>query len=231
MYLFPIVLSLNDKTLCMRKLIYVVIILLVVSQTRAQSLTNGTLGFQIGYDFAAHGTLTETEVLGIIDTDTGVAVTNMLNIGIQYSFASWFSAGAEFNYGAYVEDTADTGANGNVFNTIAFDARLYPLNKDHLNWYVGAQAGLTNLQIYRVDPATDMEAGYKYASPHLGLFTGINWYFLDVAGLFFQLDYSKHGFELNELTIDEVKQDLTYINQTLDTKGVGVRAGITFHIN
>lgn len=201
-------------------------------QLHAQSLTNGSLGFQIGYDFAAHGTVSETQIFGITaDTDTSGAVTNMLNVGVQYSFASWFSAGLEFNYGAYLEDTADTGADGNTFNTIALDARLYPLNKDHINWYVGAQYGLTNLRINRIDPATTFEAGYAYNSSHLGLFTGINWYFLDVAGLFFQVDYSSHGFELNELTFDGVEQDLTNIDQTLDTKGVGIRAGITFHIN
>lgn len=216
----------------MKKIWISVLVLWCSVQLHAQSLTNGTLGFQIGYDFAAHGTLTKTQLFGITtDTDTGGAVTNMFNIGLQYSFASWFSAGVEFNYGAYLEDTTDTGADGNNFNTIAFDARLYPLNKDHINWYFGAQAGLTNLLINRIDPATTLQASYKYSSPHLGLFTGINWYFLDVAGLFFQVDYSNHGFELKELTLDGAQQDLSNIAQTLDTKGVGVRAGITFHLN
>ena len=215
----------------MQRVLLLLAILISTVRIHAQALESGTLGFQIGYDVAAHGTLTRTEIFGIADTDTGGALTQMFNIGVQYSFASWFSAGISFDYGSYVEDTADAGANGNTFNTFSFDARLYPVNKDKFNWYVGGQGGYTNLLINRVDPATTLNATYKYSSPHLGLFTGFNWYIFNVAGVFFQVDYSSHNFALKELTLDNVIQDLTLIEQSLDTKGVGVRVGVAFHIN
>lgn len=215
----------------MHRILLFVLLLATGIRLQAQALENGTLGFQIGYDFAAHGTLTRTEILGIADTDTGGAVTNMFNIGLQYSFASWFSAGISFDYGSYIEDSADMGANGNTFNTLSIDGRLYPLNGDKFNWYIGGQAGITNLTIHRLDPVTTLDASYKYISPHMGLFTGFNWYIFNVAGLFFQIDYSSHNFVLKELTLDNIVQDLTNVEQSLDTKGAGVRVGVAFHIH
>lgn len=215
----------------MQRILILLVILTGTLRLHAQALESGTLGFQIGYDAAVHGSVTRTEVKGIPAVDTGGALTQMFNIGVQYNFASWFSAGVSFDYGSYVEDTADAGADGNTFNTFSFDARLYPVNKDKFNWYVGGQGGYTNLFINRIDPVTTLDASYKYASPHLGLFTGFNWYIFNVAGVFFQVDYSSHNFTLKELTLANVVQDLTYIEQTLDTKGVGVRVGVAFYIN
>lgn len=197
----------------------------------AQAHTPGTLSFQVGYDATLHGTATETKFLGIvIANDTSAAFTNMLNITAQYSFASWFSAGLAFDYGSYVEDTADAAANGNRARILSFDARLYPVNKDKFNWYVGGQGGFTSLVINR-EEVGPVDAQYKYDSPHLGLFTGFNWYMFDVAGIFFQLNYSSHRFELNEMSWDGVQQDLSNTEQTLETKGIGFRVGLNVKFN
>jgi hypothetical protein len=216
----------------MRYLLAICIILSSVT-VRAQSLESGTLGFQIGYDAMVHGTASETTFLGIvIDQDTSGAVTSMFHANGQYSFAPWFSAGLSFNIGSYLEDTADASANGNSVSIVAFDARLYPLNRDKFNWYFGGSAGLTNLEINKVDHTfgtTDYQ--YKYKSPNLGLYTGFNWYLLDIAGVFFQFEYSQQSFDLKSWSIDGTEQDLSQTTQTLITKGGGVRLGVTFKIN
>ncbi|HMU70842.1 MAG TPA: hypothetical protein PKC38_12555, partial [Chitinophagales bacterium] len=72
---------------------------------------------------------------------------------------------------------------------------------------------------------------YKYKSPALGLFTGFNWYFFDVAGVFLQFEYSQQNFDLKSFSIDGAEQDLSQTTQSLITKGGGIRLGVNFKLN
>lgn len=213
---------------------YLLAICIVLSSLslRGQSLDAGTISFQVGYDAMIHGTASETTFLGIvIDQDTSGAITSMFHANGQYSFASWFSAGLSFNIGSYLEDTADATANGNSVSIVAFDARLYPVNTEKFNLYFGGTAGLTNLEINKIDNLSGIDYQYTYKSPNLGLFTGFNWYIFDVAGVFFQFEYSQQDFDLKTFSIDGAEQDLSQTTQTLITKGGGVRFGVNFKLN
>ena len=216
----------------MKKLFVACMVLCTIS-VKAQSLESGTLSFQVGYDAMIHGTASETTFFGVvIDRDTSGAITSMFNADAQYSFAPWFSAGVAFNIGSYLEDTADQSNDGNHVSIIAFDARLYPVNNDKFNWYLGGSAGLTNLEINKKDALTPgVNYQYKYKSPALGLFTGFNWYFFDVAGVFLQFEYSQQNFDLKSFSIDGAEQDLSQTTQSLITKGGGIRLGVNFKLN
>lgn len=210
------------------------ILLLLVCMTaglHAQHRT-GTLSFQLGYDGAVHATRAESIFAGLLlDTDTSAAVTTMFSATAQYNLLNWLSTGLTFSSGSYLEDTADVEANGNSVWFVAWDTRLYPVNREKFNLYFGADLGLTRLEINRVSIAPANDYQYHYNGMHLGVFTGFNWYIFNVAGLFLQLGYAQHNFNLDHYSIDDVEQSMTNWNVNLDTYGANIRAGINVAIN
>lgn len=215
------------------KSLFFAALLIVVSNAFGQSHVAGTLSFQAGADFAVHGTKYTSKFLGIqLESDTSGAVTKMFAITTQYSPVDWFSGGLSFTIGSYLEDTADADANGNTVDAITLDLRLYPVNNDKFNLYLGPEFGFSFLEINRINTGLGgLEEVSHYKGPHFGINLGFNWYFASFLGAFAQLDYTRNGFDLKDYTIDGVAFDLTNFEGTLNTFGVGARFGLCFKIN
>ncbi len=215
------------------KILYLFLLIATTANVFAQSHQAGTISFQTGADFGVHGTVYTSRFAGIqLEKDTSAAVTNMFAFSAQYSPLTWVSGGLSFIYGSYIEDTADLGANGNNVGAISLDIRLYPVNTEKFNLYIGPEFGYSFLQISRVNPGLGgLEEVYNYSGSHFGANLGFNWYFASFVGAFMQLEYTRNGFTLNEYTIGGEPFDLTNFDATLDTFSAGVRLGLSFKIN
>jgi len=215
------------------KILFIILIVTSASGAFAQSHQEGTLSFQTGADFGVHGTLYTSSFAGIqLEKDTSAAVTKMFALSAQYSPLTWLSGGLSFVYGSYLEDTADLNANGNNVGAISLDIRLYPVNTEKFNLYIGPEFGYSFLQISRVNPGLGgLEEVYNYSGSHFGANLGFNWYFASFIGAFMQLEYTRNGFTLNEYTINGEPFNLTNFDISLDTFSAGVRFGLSFKIN
>jgi hypothetical protein len=213
--------------------LFFALLLTTITVGFSQSHKEGTLSFQAGADFGVHGTLYTSKFAGIqLEQDTSAAATTMFAFAAQYSPLTWLSGGVNFVYGSYLEDTADIGVNGNNVGAISLDIRLYPINNEKFNLYVGPEFGYSFLQINRLNPGLGgLEEVYNYSGSHFGANLGFNWYFASFMGAFMQLEYTRNGFTLNEYSIGDEPFDLTNFDVTLDTFSAGVRFGLCFKVN
>lgn len=214
-------------------LLFSFLCVLFVSTANAQSHQKGTLSFQLGFDAGAHGVKYESKYDGVvIDDDTSGAATTMLYFSTHYNFAKWFSAGFNLSRGSYLEDPDNAEADGNTLGIFAFDFRFYPINKENFNWFAGLELGASNLEINRkyifIIP---FNTSYTYASGHSELYTGINWYFGKIVGINTRLGYSRHNFLMTDYKINGDNQDLDDFDNTLMTRGLHFRIGLSVKIN
>ncbi len=203
------------------------------SIANSQSHERGTLSFQLGFDAGAHGVRYESKLDGtVIEDDTSGAATTMMYFSTHYNFAKWFSAGINLCRGSYIEDPENAEADGNSLGTFAFDFRFYPSNKERFNWYAGIELGASRLEINRIYYfLIPFQMSYSYASPHSEIYTGINWYFGKVVGLNTRLGYSRHNFLMTEYEINGESQNIDDYDNTLFTRGVNFRIGLSVKIN
>lgn len=205
----------------------------IIKSLFAQGHQSGTLSFQLGYDFGVHGTYYTSQFLGLpIEADSSAAITSMFTVGAQYNMLNWLSGGLSIVYGSYLEDTAEVNNNGNNVGNVSIDLRLYPLNGEKFNLYIGPELGYSFLEIRKLNPSLgNIEEVSNYKGGHFGVNAGFNWYIFTFAGIFAQLEYTKNNFTLKEYTIDGDPFDLTNFDATLDTFSGGIRFGINFKIN
>jgi len=215
------------------KLLMLSISLITCISVFGQGQQAGTLSFQAGYDFGVHGTLYKSQYLGLpIETDTGGAATSMFSFGAQYNLLNWLSGGVTFVYGSYLEDTSDVSANGNNVGTISFDLRLYPVNGEKFNLYIGPEVGYSFLEIRKLNPSLgNIEEVSNYSGGHVGVNLGFNWYLFSFAGVFAQAEYTRNDFTLKQYYIDGETFDLTNWDASLNTFSGAVRVGLCFKIN
>jgi hypothetical protein len=210
--------------------IFFLILTFVGVNVFSQSHKAGTLSFQLNGDLGAHRTVSQTKVFGISSaSDTSGAATVITNISGSYSILPWLSAGLTLGTGRYVEDEEQTD-NANRISMIGLTLRLYPVNNEKFNWYGAFDLGTTGLEINR-KIIFNQDAQYKFRSGHLGVYTGINWYFANFIGLNTQLGLSSHNFNLREFNINNNAQNLNNIESTLGTLGLHFRLGLSFKIN
>lgn len=135
-------------------------------------------------------------------------------------------------YGSYLEDTADVSANGNNVGNISFDLRLYPVNGEKFNLYIGPEVGYSFLEIRKLNPSLgNIEEVSNYSGGHFGVNLGFNWYLFSFAGVFAQAEYTRNDFTLKQYYIDGETFDLTNWDASLNTFSGAVRVGLCFKIN
>ncbi len=192
----------------------------------------GTLSCQLGYDGAVHATKYQSYYSGVqLENDTSAAATQMFAVTVEYNILNWLSSGLTLNSGSYIEDPEDAEANGNSVWFLSLDTRAYPLNHEKFNMYLGFDVGLTRLEINRINSFTADDLQYHYSGPHIGAFAGFNWYLFNVAGIFFQMGYAQHNFQLDDYAVNTIPQNLTGYSADLTTYGVDVRIGVDIRID
>jgi hypothetical protein len=199
----------------------------------AQSHKAGTLSLQGDFEIGILGTASETKFNEtILDQDTSSAITSSFAFAMHYSLVEFISAGVYANFGSYVENEENIESNGNEFLSFGAGARLYPLNKDNFNWYLGGKIGYCSLDINRKTTGViPFSADYKYGSTEILAETGFNWYFANFLGVNMNLNYQWRNFDMKEYYLNGNQQSLVNISSTLKTTGLGISAGVSLKIN
>jgi hypothetical protein len=199
----------------------------------AQSHKAGTLSLQGDYEIGILGTSSETKFNEtVVDQDTSSAFTNGFAFAMHYSLVEFISAGVYGNFGSYVENEDNVVSNGNQFISFGAGARLYPINNDKFNWYLGGKFGYCGLEINRQTTIiVPFNFDYKYGSTEVLAETGFNWYFANFLGVNFNLNYQWRNLDLKEYSINGSEQNMDNMTSVLKTRGVGVSAGVSLKIN
>lgn len=213
------------------KYIVLIIGLTLVQALQAQSHKAGTLSIQGNFEGGFVKSHSETEFNGtLIDEDTSSAVLASFGAGVHYSLAEFISAGVYANYGAYGEDVENVESSKNNFINFGAAARVYPVNNDMFNWYLGARVGYSSLTIDRVY-SSFLNVDYTYGGLEYIGETGVNWYFANFLGVNLGVNYQYRKFDLKEYNINGGSQDLSNISNFLQTSGLGFTAGVSLKIN
>lgn len=200
----------------------------------AQSHHAGTLSFQLGYDVGVHQTDYTSKYNGtLLSQDKDNAATTAVMFGAQYNLIEFLSLGLNFGAGSYIEDRDKIENNGNTFRVLSLDLRIYPINNEKFNWFLSPRLGVSNLKINRKvgPPILLISQESKYNSPHFGIYTGFNWYFLSFIGINAQLGYTNHNFLMKEYNINGVSQNLNNFENRLKVSGVQLQLGLSVKIN
>jgi hypothetical protein len=141
-----------------------------------------------------------------------------LVLALNIIYLTGYRAALPFVYGSYLEDTSDVSANGNNVGTISFDLRLYPVNGEKFNLYIGPEVGYSFLEIRKLNPSLgNIEEVSNYSGGHVGVNLGFNWYLFSFAGVFAQAEYTRNDFTLKQYYIDGETFDLTNWDASLNT--------------
>lgn len=198
---------------------------------QAQSHKAGTLSIQGNFEGGFVKSNAETKFNEtLIDQDTSSAVLASFGAGIHYSLAEFISAGVYANYGAYGEDVENVESSKNNFINFGGAARVYPVNNDMFNWYLGARVGYSSLTIDRVY-SSFLNVDYTYGGMEYIGETGVNWYFANFLGVNLGVNYQYRNFDMKEFNINGSSQDLTNFSYMLQTSGIGFTAGVSLKIN
>lgn len=198
---------------------------------QAQSHKAGTLSIQGDFEGGFVNSYSETEFNGtVIDKDTSSAVLASFGAGIHYSLAEFISAGVYANYGAYGEDVENVESSGNNFINFGAAARVYPVNNDMINWYIGGRVGYSALKIDRVY-SSFLNVDYTYGGLEYIGETGVNWYFANFIGVNVGVNYQYRKFDLKEYNINGTSQNMDNFSNFLQTSGLGFTAGVSLKIN
>ncbi|MFN4121962.1 MAG: hypothetical protein ACK4GL_01510 [Flavobacteriales bacterium] len=195
----------------------------------AQSHDKGTFSAQLNYDFGVHRTVYTSKFNGFeLNRDEGAAATSMLALNFQYNPAKLFSAGFNFNTGAYLENPDNAEAAGNTYRSFFFDLRLYALNKDRFNWFLAPKVGVANLEINRRKGIIVETSNYR-ATP-FGIYSGFNWYPTAIFGLNMQLGYTSHNLKMRSFSVAGTEVNLNNFDNRIAAGGIHLQLGISLKI-
>jgi hypothetical protein len=211
----------------MRKYLTVIALLFISTGMMAQSHEKGTISFQANYDLGVHRTVYIRKFNGIqLGEDKSAAVTSILSVHAQYNLGRIFSAGFNYNGGAYLEDPDNAEAAGNSYRAFLFDLRLYVANKDRFNWFLSPRIGFSGLEINRRSGLV-LETS-KFRSNPFGLYTGFNWYPIAMFGINMQLGYMGHNFKMRSFAVNGNEINLNNFDNRLAVSGIHLQLGLSF---
>lgn len=197
----------------------------------SQSHKAGTLSLQGDYEMGFMGTYSETSFNEtVISKDTSSAVVTSFGLGVHYSLAQFISAGIYGNYGSYVEDEDNVTSTGNHFVNFGGAVRVYPVNTDNFNWFLGARVGYSSLSIDRTYSSI-INFDYTYGGAEYLGETGVNWYFLNFLGVNLSLNYQYRKFDLKSYSLNGAEQNMDNTTNFLKASGLGFSAGVSLKIN
>ncbi|MBI2281211.1 MAG: hypothetical protein HYU68_11050 [Bacteroidetes bacterium] len=199
----------------MKKLLLIVGVV-ASTLTFGQSNESGTIHVRVGVGFDISGGSAEITMDGppaATFSGDAAAVGVMYSLKAEYGLADAFSAGifvkraglaTVFTYGGFSSDAEILGGFG-----FGVGGSWYAVNKDKFNFYLAPSVGYTTLSMdYKISDGNGniKTTTTNYSGLIYGINTGVNVYFGDVAGMFFDLGYAGRMISSTE---DEVTTDLS----------------------
>ncbi len=212
-------------------LIILLLAILDLKESKAQSHDKGTFSIQLNYDGGLHSTHNKTIYKGVVIEDKNdAALSRAFILNASYNPIKFLSVGINLGKGAYIENPDSIHNDGNVYNRIGIDVKGYYLNHEKFNMFLGVQTGFSKLVIHR--KAVLIGTAYAtqksiYNAPYLGLNTGFNWYFTKYVGVNMQLGYSTHGFKLIKSYINDTQLNLSDYDIGFKSNGAHIEFGVS----
>lgn len=200
----------------MRNTITTCALLLLASTLFAQSHEQGQFSISVGPSFGAWGVTHELETpLGMYESEeVEAAVTITVPVRFSYGFVERFSLGVFLEPGVYGDDN---DSRGNFLFMAGLTPRLYMINGGKANWYLGLDAGAGFL--FWKEETSRSKAEKGFIGIQARLHTGVNMYFSDHVGLFFEGGLGYVGFGLVRAELNDEVLDIDDIEERLKTLG------------
>ena len=213
----------------MKKHILLVLSFILTTGLMAQSHKGGTLSFQAGYKGGIQATKSIVKQSGtqLADYEEN-AMSSTFTVHAHYNLAKFLSAGVFMDYGMLTTDST-TADDTNPFVNFGVEARVYVLNFDNFNLYAGAAAGFSSLAMKSKIGSADYHE--SFTSPMYDFHAGINWYPLNIIGVHAQMGLGMKNYEVNEITVDNVAQNLDGFEYQKEMLGFEYQVGLSLKIN
>lgn len=184
--------------------------------SKAQSHEQGQFNISVGPSFGIWGVHYEVETpLGLYESEeVEGAVTITVPVRFSVGLADRFSLGMFLEPGVYGDDN---DSRGNFILMAGLTPRLYMINGGKANWYLGLDAGAGFLFWKEETDLSKAEKGFIGIQARLH--TGVNMYFSDNVGLFFEGQLGYVGFGLVRAKFNDNELDLDDIEERLKTVG------------
>lgn len=192
----------------------------------AQVNGKGVVQVGIGAGVGAHATHFNSELgygsLALKHSNDDGAVTVTYPIEVQYGLADRFSLGVRVEPGRYLDSA---GTHPNALFLVALSPRFYAVNKDRFALLFHLDLGLNYLRI------ADVQSGLqrfddRYAGSYLRPGFALQWYFGEVVGLNFGLNYTAHTFKWQSRSPSDPVLSIVDYSATLKTSGVLFQLGL-----
>ncbi|MBZ0206383.1 MAG: outer membrane beta-barrel protein [Flavobacteriales bacterium] len=214
----------------MKRILFPLAALALLSSASAQVNTKGALQFGIGLDLGVHATHFENELtfagLTKKDSNRDGAVTVTVPIEAQLGLADRFSLGLYIEPGSYLDSA---GTHPNKLFLAGLSPRYYAVNKDRFALYFHADLGFGTLKI------GDVQNGAKryddrYAGGHFRLGLATQWYFGDAFGINLGLKYAATSFKWKDRDPSDPVLGTVGYSAKLKTSGIQFQVGLQVKI-
>lgn len=220
----------------MKKLLLLTFLLGFLSwNAQAQSHQAGTFNIHAGGSIGAYATFLEHRFQGNkVDTDSSGAATILVPIEAHYGLLHVMSIGVYAKPGKYIDEDPndpDIVLKKNSIFTGGVSLKLYPVNREKFNLYLGLGLGRTSLKQEKEQYIANVlftQSNTNWSGSSIYGELGFNAYFGETVGMFFNLRYDRQKLKLNEYTLNNSSLNLTDNEFDLTAKGVNADIGIAF---
>lgn len=156
---------------------------------------------------------------------TDDAATSFFLLDFEYSFADWFSLGARFKNGKYLEDNANAD---NKFSVFEIAGRFYFLNNDKFT--LNGRLGFGSSTLREEGVVLIFPYSTKWSGAHTSLGVGFKWMFANNIGLMLDYEHDIYRLDLKEFKINGDSQDLSDRTWNYDVNGNELILGLVIRL-
>lgn len=216
-------------------LIIVIIAIHISQNIAAQSIDKGIVNVRIGGNATLGATFTNVSSNGInADEDTSAVLATQIPVLAEFGILKFLSLNIGFQAGSWLNEDPEDNSVVVLEKRISqfnLGAKLYPVNKDNFNLYVGFQLGLGGFRTEKENTGFIIfNEKQKWTGTNSNISIGMNWYYGGKFGSYFQFGYSGYNFELKEFTSNNNNLLGSPLNIKADmaVKGVHVELGLCY---
>ncbi len=201
----------------------------------AQSIDKGIVNLRIGGNATLGATLTNVSSNGIqAEEDTSAVLATQVPVLVEFGVFKFLSFNLGFQTGSWLNEDPDDNSVVIIEKRVSqfnLGVKLYPVNKDNFNLYLGFQYGFGGFRTEKENTGFFiLNEKQKWSGTHSNISLGMNWYYGGRFGSYFQLGYSGYNFDIKEYTLNN--QNLmgspSNIAADMSVKGVHVELGLCY---
>lgn len=216
----------------MKRIVLAIVVIIGGLTSNAQS-GFGTINIRAGGNASVAATFLEVDYGIAKDYDSSAIAAAFIPVSVDLFLTKFLSVGASYKSGTWLdEDTQDDNLEVTKKKVADYNlgVKLFPVNKDNFNFYVGADYGLSTLEKDVETKVIVVKQHQKWSGTGLGLHLGFNAYFGSNFGIYMQTGYTQRNYSLKEYSVNNVDALLASTTYDLLTKGGFLELGFAFKI-